>query len=253
MAEVKNTSRHSYGCIHDPLDLRDFHFSVAAPRTLPPSVDLRRWCSPVRDQGQLGSCTGFAVEALREFIFRKTDLTTLSPLFIYYEERVLENTVKYDAGATIRSGMKVLNKQGVCPEIDWPYTIVKYKKAPTKTAVKHALKYKIAAYSRVQVTALDIKNALSLGNGVVLGFDVYESFESEAVATTGIMPMPKQGEALLGGHAVFACGYVDNPAFAGGGYFIVKNSWGHGWGSFGYFQMPYAATVYMADLWTASN
>ncbi len=73
----------------------------------------------------------------------------------------------------------------------------------------------------------------------MFGFAVYESFESETVAKTGRVPMPKPGEAEIGGHAVMAVGYND-----ASGSFIVRNSWGPAWGDHGYFTMPYA---YLAD------
>jgi C1A family cysteine protease len=82
----------------------------------------------------------------------------------------------------------------------------------------------------------------------VFGFTVYESFESAAVAKSGDVPLPSQGEQVLGGHAVLAVGYDDSKQ-----RFIVMNSWGTGWGKKGFFTMPYA---YMTDsnladdLWT---
>jgi len=71
--------------------------------------------------------------------------------------------------------------------------------------------------------------------GFVFGITVYESFESAAVSKTGKMPMPKPSEKVLGGHAVLAVGYDDAAQ-----RFIVRNSWGKGWGVQGYFTMPYA-------------
>src|SRR5512135_2153560 len=106
-------ARYSYGYIPDAQDDRDLMFQAARPPAvpLPPSVDLRKFCSPVRDQGQLGSCTGFAIAAgLREFLLIKigAPLVPLAPLFVYYEERFIEHTVSQDAGAQPRDGLKVL-------------------------------------------------------------------------------------------------------------------------------------------------
>ena len=68
-----------------------------------------------------------------------------------------------------------------------------------------------------------------------------------AVGTrTGIIPMPKPKEQLLGGHAVLAVGYDDTKQ-----WLIVRNSWGTSWGVKGYFYMPY--TVFnklVMDMWT---
>ncbi len=62
---------HSFGYKPSKPDARDLLYRAIAPRVaaLPPSVDLRSQCSPVRDQGQLGSCTGFAIAVgMREFL-----------------------------------------------------------------------------------------------------------------------------------------------------------------------------------------
>ncbi len=68
------------------------------------------------------------------------------------------------------------------------------------------------------------------------------------MAKTGNMPMPKSGENPIGGHAVLAVGYDNEDRV-----FIVRNSWGEGWGDAGYFYMPYAYLLddnLSDDLWT---
>jgi C1A family cysteine protease len=47
------------------------------------------------------------------------------------------------------------------------------------------------------------------------------------------MPLPKPGEATIGGHAVVAVGYSDPQS-----HVIVRNSWGPSWGDCGYFYLP---------------
>jgi C1A family cysteine protease len=66
--------------------------------------------------------------------------------------------------------------------------------------------------------------------------------------------MPQPGEQRLGGHALFCCGYRDDTQYEGGGYLIVKNSWGTGFGDEGYVYIPYAYVRprLMIDIWTAS-
>ena len=250
-------AKHGYGYIPDVQDDRDLAFQAVRPSTspLPPSVDLRKYCSPVRDQGQLGSCTGFAIAVgLREFLLIKigAPLVPLAPLFVYYEERFIEHTVSQDAGAQPRDGMKVLTKMGVSPEKDDPYNVAAFTKKPSAKAKKDAANFKIAAYHRLK-NLVDVESALAGGNGVVMGFKVYESFESDSVAKKGKMPMPASSESVVGGHAVFIAGYQTDPGTAGGGYLIVKNSWSTSWGDQGYFYMPYAyiRPDLVSDLWTA--
>ncbi|HVP20382.1 MAG TPA: C1 family peptidase [Anaerolineaceae bacterium] len=249
-------AKHGYGYVPDKQDDRDFAFMSARPAAapLPPAVDLRKQCSPVRDQGQLGSCTGFAIAVgLREFLQIKlgATLVPMAPMFVYYEERLMEHDVNQDAGAQPRDGLKVLAKIGCAPEADDPYNIAAFTNKPSAKAVADAAQYKIAAYHRLK-NLNDIQTCLAGGTGVVLGFKVYESFESNAVAQTGKMPMPASGESVVGGHAVFACGYQTDSGTAGGGYLIVKNSWGTGWGDNGYFYMPFAYVTpsLVSDAWT---
>jgi C1A family cysteine protease len=89
--------------------------------------------SPVRDQGQQGSCTSFAITALREFLEIKNGTPDpwiqLSPAFEYYQERQLEKTVSdCQAGAMIRDDLKVLKKPGVCSEAGHPPSVPAFER-----------------------------------------------------------------------------------------------------------------------------
>lgn len=242
-----------YHWVRDRADSRDHMFTAVAP-TLPASVDLRTYASPVEDQGQLGSCTGNAIAGAIELIDKKNNKRLdVSRLFIYYEERVLEGTVNYDYGAYIRDGIKVCYTKGAPLESLWPYNIRKWATKPSTSAYADALNRKVTGYQRcANFTA--VKNALALGNPVVIGFDVYESFEQGAwqlANSSGLMPYPNTStEQLLGGHAVLIVGYNDSTQ-----RFIVKNSWGTSWADRGYFYMPYQViqnTGMSSDFWVIS-
>jgi C1A family cysteine protease len=242
-----------YGWVPDLPDARDHLYAAPMLQTsiLPAMVDLRPNCPPVYDQGQLGSCTGNAIAAAVQFERKKQGMApdfAPSRLFIYYNERVIEGTVGTDAGAQIRDGIKAVSTLGVCPETDWPYNIAKFTQKPTVRAFKDALHAKAVSYSRVTRTLQQMKGCLASGFPFVLGFTVYESFESADVAKTGVMPMPVATETVLGGHAVMAVGYDDAQQ-----RFFVRNSWGPGWGMQGYFSMPYSYLLdqnLSDDFWT---
>ncbi|MDR3572849.1 MAG: C1 family peptidase [Anaerolineaceae bacterium] len=244
--------KHSYGNIPSKPDIRDdlynFRTLGLAQEALPISADLRKYCSPVRDQGQLGSCTWESMTAFREFVERKVKVAkpTLSVLFGYYNTRCDEGTSDQDSGCELRDCWKQLQKTGTCLTKYWPYSIKKFAKKPSANAYSNSI-YKISSYHALS-SSNDIKTCLASGWPVVIGFTVYDSFESDAVAATGIMPMPKRGEQVLGGHAVVVVGYDDSKQ-----WFIVRNSWGKTWGDKGYFYMPYqfVTAQNVSDMWTA--
>jgi len=224
---------------------------AATLQALPSSADLRPHCPPVYDQGQLGSCTANAIAGALQFDEikeHKNGLSTPSRLFIYYNERVIEGTVTSDSGAQLRDGVKTVAKQGICPEKVWPYDISKFAVKPPTLAYKDAAKDKATNYLRLSQAANQLKGCLASGYPFVFGFTVYESFESADVSKTGIVPMPSPNEAVLGGHAVCAVGYDDAQQ-----RFIVRNSWGTGWGMNGYCTMPYTYLLdpnLASDFWT---
>lgn len=240
---MRKTAKRVYGWMPDLPDARDRVFS-AAPRiaaALPAGVDLRPQCPPVYNQGQLGSCSANAIAGAHQFDQIKqarqagNNGFVPSRLFIYYNERAIEGTVNSDSGATLRDGIKTIVRQGVCPETQWPYIIGKFTAKPTPTCYAAALKSQGLLYRNVVQSREQIRGALASGYPVAFGFSVYETFESETVTNTGVVPMPRPGESLLGGHAVMAVGYDDNNR-----WFIVRNSWAATWGDKGYCYMPYA-------------
>lgn len=243
--------KSGYGWVPDLPDHRDLMYGAVRkiPAKLPKSIDLRPNCSKVEDQGQLGSCTGNALVGALEFLEMKDKVPyiELSRLFIYYNERVIEHSVASDSGAQIRDGIKTLAKQGVCSEKCWAYDISKFTVKPGATCYKEAAKHKITLYQRIQ-TVDEMRTCLADGYPFVFGFSVYESFETQAVAKTGVVPMPKAGEKQLGGHAVVGVGYDDSKK-----RFLVRNSWGENWGIKGYFTIPYdylANRNLSDDFWT---
>lgn len=237
------TSRKRYGWTPDLPDQRDRLYGAIrriSRAALPPRIDLRPHCPPVEDQGQLGSCTGNALVGALEYLEVKNGrpFVDLSRLFVYYNERLIEHTVSSDSGAMIRDGIKTLVKQGVCSETRWPYVIDRFARKPGAACYAEAADHQVTSYHRI-LTLDEMRACLAEGFPFVFGFTVYEGFESDTVARTGIVNMPTPGERVLGGHAVLCVGYNEPQK-----RFIVRNSWGAGWGKKGYFTMPYA---YLAD------
>lgn len=228
-----------YGWKPDLPDPRDEAFSpkLAARRhkvpaaPLPPRVDLREsgFMPAVYDQGELGSCTANAIGAAYAYENATDGKRSIMPsrLFIYYAERVMEHTVREDAGAQIRDGMKAIAKLGVPDEQLWPYVEQNFDEKPPKDAYENALTHQCIKYARVDVNALDVKRALAACTPVVLGFTVFESFED--TPSSGVVT-PNKGQ-IIGGHAVLAVGYETAKSKT---RVIVRNSWGDAWGDGGY-------------------
>jgi C1A family cysteine protease len=236
VAEETADRIYRYGWIPDLPDHRDARYNslpVLRANALPPELDLRYMMPPVWQQAQLGACTANACGSLCWSI-DKTAPFEPSRLFIYYNTRQLEGTVRTDSGASIRDAIKSVVRWGFCPESLWPYDVSKFAVRPPQAAYDAAKRELVTQYTRVSQRSQDIKASLVAGFPVEFGFSVYESFESNQVAQTGKMPMPSRRERILGGHAVLIVGWRDKDRV-----YIIRNSWGEDWGDKGYFYMPY--------------
>jgi C1A family cysteine protease len=217
---------------------------------LPPSADLRSDCTPVSDQGKLGSCTGqSSAKGLLEFLLKKAhgNSPSMSALYVYYYERLAEKTIDHDAGAQIVDAISVLLHEGCATEATDPYYVENFKIHPSTEADTEAKNYKLKTATHLH-TLDEMKHCLAEGTPFIIGIDVFESFESQQVAKTGIVPMPNPTEQMLGGHAVTIVGFNDQSQT-----FILRNSWSKLWGLEGYCYIPYSyLEKYGSDAWTAS-
>lgn len=204
---------------------------------------------PVQNQGAVGSCTAHAAVAAlgHNEIVNKRPYIPQSRLYAYYTARRLEGTVAIDSGATLRDMIRGLAQNGICEETLWPYDTSKVTTAPGLCVRREARKHRIQVYTRL-VDVDDMRSCLAAGFPFIFGFTVYEKFESDEVARTGVLNLPGPDERAVGGHAVCAVGYDQDADI-----FLIRNSWDDDWGQGGYFTMP---TAYLAnrdlsdDFWT---
>jgi len=245
--------KNKYGWKRDKSTENDVYhnFSISESHSTVKVIDLRNKCPPIYDQGKLGSCTANAIAAAYAFDMLKQNEENIfepSRLFIYYNERKANNTIDDDSGASIKDSVMEIAKVGVCPESMWEYDITKFKMQPTDECYTCAQNHVCISYKRVNQTLEQLKQCLIEGFPFVFGIDVYESFESDEVKTTGVVPMPGKGEKLLGGHALALIGFIDEKQC-----FIFRNSWGEGFGEKGYGYIPYEYVLdknLAADFWT---
>jgi len=219
-----------------------------AKLSLPTHTDLREWCTPIEDQGTLGSCTANAGVGLVEYFEKRAfgKHIDASRLFLYKVTRNLSHLTG-DTGAYLRTTTAALTLFGVPPTEYWPYEIDDFDKEPTAFCYAFAQNYQAIQYFRLDppgtqqdVLLTRIKAFLAAGLPSMFGFTVFSSMgEAE---TTGKIPYPTPGETREGGHAVAAVGYDDkmkikntNPE-AGEtiGALLIRNSWGTGWGDSGF-------------------
>ena len=254
------------GWIPDYPDLRDYTekteevkgilepTGVLKAKSPPVSVDLREWCSPVEDQGMLGSCTAHAGVGIIEYYERKSFGRHIdaSRLFLYKVTRNLMK-MKGDTGAYLRTTMGAMVLFGVPPEEYWPYMDDEkdFDKEPSSFCYAFAQSYQTLKYfthdppgTKSEEILRKIKAYLIKGHPAMFGFTVYNSIEQ--ADKTGGIPFPSSKERIEGGHAIVAIGYDDKMKIKnkyGGvetnGALLIRNSWGKGWGEGGYGWLPY--------------
>ena len=230
---------HKYLLKKDKEDARDFRVSMTRLNpNIPPKMNLSTVTPPIWDQGPVGLCFSHAGCRIFDTEYYKQCQKFLIPsrLFLGVMARSDEGTLRQDAGATLRGTIKAMVKYGVPPEERYPYDVTKMYQLPPDNIIALAEKYQTLKYYSIANGDINtIKAAVFNGHAVMFGASIFESFESQEVARTGIVPMPKPGERNLGGHAMTVVGYDDEKQA-----FLIANSWGTTWGLRGFCWMPYA-------------
>lgn len=218
---------------------------IQTPNILPNRIDLREYFPEVRSQGKFGTCVPFATTALREYYIAKdagargTDITYLSPSYIYYPSGPKD-------GMYFESAFQILKKEGVPPETERLYDVnpentKQFKEPLTSLQQQNAVPYKISSYQAIRQATMiaDIKQALANQDPVLVGIHVYPNFDATPIS--GIVP-PVTEKKSRGGHALVVVGYDETNQ-----WFIVRNSWGAKFGDQGYAYMHYQTLLDMSN------
>jgi C1A family cysteine protease len=225
---------------------------------LPTQVNNIQWCTPVENQGELGSCTAQAVVSMMEYMQLRGNGKYVegSRLFVYKTTRNLLGWIG-DTGGSLRAAMKSLALFGIPPEEYWPYVIERFDEEPSSFLYSFAANYQALDYTRLDSYGLkqaiiieNIKNVLAAGLPVVFGFSVYTSISNAPDIPFPNPTMDKQ----IGGHAVMAVGYDIERVVNGKPTpsLIIRNSWGPEWGVYGYGYLPFDYINFglAQDFWT---
>ncbi len=244
---MTDSKRYGLGCLKDPADNRDLQMrSILPPITAPAIVDYTEGMSPVRNQGEEGTCVAFAaVVGVKEYQEKEErhKLIELSPRYLYQLCKRLDG-IPNQEGTYPRVAMKALVDNGVCPEACWPYQPYQTNH-PCPEADKEARPYRIRAYARLTEIE-EMERSLAVNGPFMAGVEVFPSwFEGGR----GRIPLPDPGETSRGGHAICIMGYSRE-----GSYFKFKNSWGVDWGDSGYGYLPYQyMNRHCLDAWSATD
>lgn len=280
---------HGHGLGHKPSppDPRNYQFPALAgivpEAALPTKVDTRPRQMPIYNQDILGSCTAFAFGRAYRYSRRlkhgwpvpkkypwgqtnrfqgQVEIDPKLPgpedfdisfLAQYAWSRDKDGDFNADAGAAPSSALWVLRNKGACAWHNDPYDVLQWDAHPNALCVSNAANHKIDSYHQLTIgVRAQIKQALASDRIPCVGMTVYPSFEEAGyqISAKGRIPLPDPTTELpLGGHMLAIAGYDDSLY---GGSYIVPNSWGTGWGDFGYCYMPYAMLEdpkQVADLW----
>ena len=266
-----SNNRGWFGLQPDPVDPRDKSIDLPHPESLPATVDLREWCSPVKHQGKLNSCTAHSAAALVEYFQNRVygKHIDVSRLFLYKVTRNLLNW-EGDKGAYTRTTMKALTMIGVPPEKFWLYDETKFEEEPPAFCYALADRYRTTEYYRIDTpnkpknTVLqDVKTLLARNRPSMFSVLVYTSCWQQAIST-GKIPFPAATDTRWGGmHNMVVVGYddkikirnTDDSSIESTGAFLVKNSAGVEWGDKGYGWLPYDYLLKQQtiDWWTIVN
>ena len=203
---------------------------------LPPSVDLSGRFPPPGDQGEQGSCVGWAVGyAARSYYIsgpgggsRLTAREIPSPAYIY--DSIRSPGTPCNSGSKISDALNLL-KKGAVAFAEYPYDEDRCRR-PEAQIKARASKFRIADWQVVDTERLDqVKGELAGGHPVVIALLPNRDFHrlrGRKVWRAG--PTTK----FQSGHAVTVVGYSERDQ-----YFTVINSWGQKWGERDFGRISY--------------
>ena len=221
---------------------------IARAAAVPASKDLRASWWTINDQGATGSCVGWATadSVLRWHFVKAGRLETsqlLSPRFVWMASKETDaditrpTTFIETEGTSLKTALDVSRKFGVVRDLYLPFTSGKLYPGQAKTFYAIAALRKTLAYFNLDTNLSNWRSWLATKGPILVRLDVDATWDN-ATFTSGNLD-DYQPDTTRGGHAVALVGYTASR-------FIVRNSWGTGWGDngFGYASLAYAQTAF---------
>lgn len=217
---------------------------LSAPAALPASKDLREAWWKIGDQGTTGSCVGWGTaEGVLRWHFVKankiTQTTNLSPRFIWMAAKETDEFVSRPTtfiesdGTSLKSALDIARKFGVVKDSVLPFGSGKLYQGAAQTFYAIAAQMKIMAYFNLFKNFSQWRTWLATTGPILAALNVDKTWD-DATATHGKLDT-FQPNTVRGGHCIAVVGYKAD------GRFIIRNSWGTGWGDkgFGYATEDY--------------
>jgi len=232
--------------------------AAAGPVALPPSVDLRQDWWSINNQEATGSCVGWATAdgVLRQMFVaagRLGEGDLLSPRYIWMAAKETDSmqsrpeTFIEGAGTTLKAAVDVARKFGAATMDDLPFRLDTTMYAGAENAFyARCARLRIASYFNLRRNLGNWKLWLAQTGPILVALNVDASWDG--AGQTGGEIKDFQPDTVRGGHAVCIVGYRED------GSFIVRNSWGTGWGDngFGYLDPQYIADAFFDEAYGAT-
>lgn len=214
---------------------------------LPASVDLRKPWWTIGNQGETGSCVGWASAdgVIRYHMVEANKLKTsdlLSPRYVWMASKEMDQAKNRpesfveEAGTSLKAAMDICRKYGVASMelLSFDINTLMYT-GDEKAFYAAAAQRRITSYFNLGKNFTQWKTWLASHGPILAGLSVDEAWDNAANTHGNIDTF--EPNTIRGGHAVAVVGYTDS------GRFIIRNSWGKGWGDKGF---GYATTSYIA-------
>ncbi len=247
--DFTDSNTFSKGCnidmkIYDKTEVFEPLAASSSKYNIPAAVSLRKYAPTARNQGQQGSCVGWAsAYAARSIV--EAVATGKAPNKVAFSPSFLYNQIALQGcqGSYTSEALKKMKNDGLLFFSEFPYDEDDCSEKPTNSQLREAQRYKIRGYNRLSLGGSNydvdieaVKQNIAQGAPVIIAMKVPESFYYVDDELWDPGDKDRRGMKRMGGHAMCAVGY-DNNKF--GGAFEVMNSWGRNWGDDGFFWIKY--------------